>query len=310
MPQDYYKTLGVERRATSSEIRKAYKKLVREYHPDVRPDDKVAENKFKEIQEAYAVLSDSTKREQYDRFGHAFQDAGGNPFAGGGAGGFDLDDLLGGMFGGGGGRAGRGGFGGFGGQAGPRQRRAQPAKGQDLTAEIAIPFQLAIDGGQYELTINRGNEVERLNISIPPGVDTGSKIRLAGQGHAGQHGGPPGNLLVKVTVSAHPWFRREGKNVYVDVPLTPAEAVLGCRVDVPTLKEGIIVLTIPPGTSSGAKLRLREKGIADRKSGKRGDQFVVIKVEVPKEIDDETRDLYEQLRERDDCSLRDELWDV
>jgi curved DNA-binding protein len=302
MAEDYYKTLGVDRQASADAIRKAYKKLAREYHPDVKPGDKQAETKFKEIQDAYAVVGNEDERAKYDRFGHAYKQSGGNPFAGAGGGGggfgFDLNDIF--------GDVGGGGFGGFG--SGPRQRRARPAKGQDLTSTIQVPFQVAAEGGKYELTVNRGDKAERLTITIPPGVNTGSKIRLAGQGYPGQHSGPSGDLIVTVNAAPHPYFRRDRDNLLIDVPITPPEAALGTRIDIPTLTEGSVVLTIPPETSSGTKLRLKGKGVPNQKTKTRGDQYVVIKIEIPKGLCEDTKKLYEQLQAESSESPRDGLW--
>jgi DnaJ-class molecular chaperone len=262
---DYYETLGVSRSANQEEIRRAYKKLAREYHPDNKKDDPAAEQKFKEIQEANSVLSDPEKRAQYDRFGSAFQNAGagGQGFhwsssgPGGavdledifGGGGFDLGSLFGGMGGGGRGR---------------QQARPRPQAGQDVEMEIEIPFHVGVEGGPHGLPIRRQNgSVERLNVKVPAGVDTGSVIRLSGQGQPGQLGGPAGNLRLTVKVAPHPYFRREGNNILLDVPISPPEAVLGTKVEVPTVKEGNVTLTIPPGTSSGAKLRLSGLGAPD-----------------------------------------------
>lgn len=307
---DYYETLGVSRNASQEEIRKAYKKLAREYHPDNRPDDPAAEKKFKEIQEANSVLSDPEKRAQYDRFGSAFQNAG----AGGGGpqfhwstsgegGAVDLEDILGGgfdlgdLFGGG-----------FGGGA-RRQARPRPRAGQDVEMEIEIPFHVAVEGGQHTLPLRRENgNVERLNVKVPAGVDNGSVIRLAGQGHPGMQGGPPGNLRLTVKVSPHPYFKREGDKILLEVPITPSEAVLGTKVEVPTVKEGNVTVTIPPGTSSGAKLRLSGLGAPDPKTKKRGDQFVVVKIAVPKSLDEESKQLYQQLADRSSFSPRENLW--
>jgi len=308
---NYYKTLGVSREASDDEIRKAYKKLAREYHPDVKPGDKAAAEKFKQIQEAYAVLGDSEKREQYDRYGAAFQGGGrGRSWAAGpgGVGPIDLSDLFGGqfdlgdLFGGASGKQGPGGFGG----AGPQT--ASPQKGQDTQLEITVPFHVAAEGGNHNLQFQRDSKTERLNVKIPPGTGHGSVIRLAGQGHPGMMGGPSGDLLLRVYAAPHPYFRREGNNLLLDVPITPSEAVLGAKVEVPTLSEGNVTVTIPPGTASGAKLRLREKGVPDRKTKQRGDQFVVIKIVVPKDPDEQTRKLYEQLSESSTPSPRSELW--
>ena len=301
--RDFYEVLGVPRSASQDEIRKAYKKLARKFHPDVKPADPDAEKKFSEITEAYDVLSDEEKRKNFDQFGHGFRGGGGgggNPFQGfgGGSGGgaaFDLDDLLGGMFGGGG----RGGG-----------RRAQPRaqKGADAKADITIPFTMAVEGGDYSLNVQQGSKSERLTIKIPAGIDDGQTIRLAGQGGPGVGGGAPGDLLVTIQIAAHPWFRRDGSNLLVDVPLTPSEAALGAKIDVPTLTEGLVVLSVPPGTSSGARLRLRGKGVRHPKTGDRGDQFVVLKIVLPKELSEEARSLYQQLSELPTTDPRDGMW--
>ncbi len=305
---DYYETLGVSRTATQEEIRKAYKKLAREYHPDNRPDDPEAEKKFKEIQEANSVLSDPEKRAQYDRFGSAFQNAG----AGGGpqfhwtssgpGGAVDLEDILGGgidlgsLFGGmGGGRR--------------RQPQPRPQAGQDVETDIEIPFHVAVEGGEHSLPLRRENgHVERLTVKIPSGVDTGSVIRLSGQGHPGSHGGPAGDVRLTVKVAPHPYYRREGNNILIDVPITPPEAALGTKVEVPTVKEGNVTVTIPSGTSSGAKLRLAGLGAPDPKTKNRGDQLVVVKIVVPKKLDEAQRALYEQLADQSTFAPRENLW--
>lgn len=310
--RDYYEVLGLSRSASADEIKRAYRRLAKQYHPDANPDDSTAQQKFAEITEAYDVLSDSEKRKQYDQFGHNWSKVGGggrNPFQGfGGAGasGFDLDDILGGMFGGGGGNPFGGGGSPFGGAGGRRQARSQ--KGQNVEAEIRVPFQVGVNGGEHELTLRTGQKTDRLTVKIPAGIDDGGKIRLAGQGHAGAGGGAAGDVIVTVRISPHPWFRREGRNLVVEVPITPAEAALGAKVDVPTLSEGSVVLTVPPGTSSGAKLRLRGKGVRSHKTDDRGDQLVVIKVVVPKEITPEAQELYEKLKETETHDPRDGLW--
>jgi DnaJ-class molecular chaperone len=304
---DYYETLGVSRSASADEIKKAYRKLAKQHHPDANPDDAGAQKKFAEITEAYDVLSDDEKRKKYDQFGANWSKVGGgpgggrNPFEGfGGAGGtsFDLDDILGGMFGGGASP--------FGGGGGRRQARAQ--KGQNVEAEIRVPFQVGVEGGEHELSLNTGGKVQRIGVKIPPGIDDGGKIRLAGQGQPGHSGGSAGDVIVTVRISGHPWFRREGKNLVVDVPITPSEAALGAKVDVPTLMEGTVVMSIPPGTSGGAKLRLRGKGVRDRKTGDRGDQLVVVKVVVPKDLSDEAKELYRKLEEAAPQNPREGLW--
>ena len=301
--RDFYEVLGVSRSASTEEIRKAYKKLAKKFHPDVKPADPDAEKKFSEITEAYDVLSDDAKRKNYDQFGHAARGgaAGGNPFqgfGGGGGGSFDLDDILGGMFGGGGNPFGGGG------------RRGQPRtqKGQDAKAEITVPFIVAVEGGEHSVSLQNGTKSERLSVKIPAGIEDGQSIRLAGQGNPGSGGGPAGDLIVTVHIATHPWFRRDGQNLLVDVPISPSEAALGAKVDVPTLSEGTVVLTVPPGTSSGAKLRLRGKGVRNHKTGDRGDQFVVLKISVPKDLSEEAIALYEKLAELNPKNPRDGLW--
>lgn len=293
---DYYETLGVSKTATTDEIRKAHKRMSKKYHPDVNKDDKEAERKFKEVQEAYDVLSDDQKRKTYDQFGSAaFEQGGGFPGGtggfrwagpGGGAGAVDLESLFGGagfdpssLFGGG--ARGRG--------------RGRARKGEDAEITIDIPFTVACLGGGHEVSLNRAGTVERVSVKIPAGVDNGAVIRLAGQGEAGLGGGPAGDLRLVVRVAAHPWFRREGANLLVDVPVTFTEAALGGKVDVPTLEEGRVVVTVPPSTSSGAKLRLREKGVMDRTTGKRGDLFAVLKVVPPGPLTDKARELLREL---------------
>ena len=307
--EDYYQILGVSRSASNDEIKKAYRKLAREYHPDRRPDDKQAAEKFKKIQSAYDVLGDPEKKQKYDQYGAAFEQMGGGrggPGAGpidleqlcgggGAAGGFDFNDLFG------------GGAGGFGGGRGPRGAR-RPQKGQDIHSQITIPFQLAAEGGHYEITLHRGSRYERLDAKIPAGIHEGATIRLAGQGEPSLTGGPSGDLLVTVHIAPHPYFRREGANLILEVPITLAEAALGAKVDVPTLSEGEVTLTIPAGTSSGAKLRLKGKGLIDTKTRQKGDQMVQIKIVVPKALSPEARQLMEQFASLTSETPRAQLW--
>jgi DnaJ-class molecular chaperone len=308
---DYYKTLGVSKSATADEIRKAYKKLSKKYHPDANKE-KDAPERFKQVQEAYDVLQDPQKRKQYDQFGQVFPGANGphpqpfhwGPAGQGGAGPIDLGDLfgggpidleqiLGGAFGGGG--------------RGQSPRRGS-RRGEDVEVEVDIPFQIAVEGGNHDLHLDRGGKPERLSVKIPAGVDTGSVVRLAGQGHPGANGGPAGNLLVRIRVAPHPWFRREGNNLLLDLPVTIAEAALGSKVEVPTLSEGQVVVTIPPGTSSGAKLRLRGKGVVDRNTKERGDQFVVIKIVVPRTPAKRTVEILQELAKIEPQNPRKGLW--
>ena len=314
MPEtDYYKTLGVSRGASADEIRKAYKKSARQYHPDVKPGDKAAAEKFKQIQEAYSVLSDPETRDQYDRYGAAFQGAGrgrGGPtytWSGGpgGAGPIDLQDLFGGkvdfgdLF---------GGFGQGGGVGAGARQATRPVRGQDVKMEMTVPFQLAAEGGHHEIQLRRGAKTERLDVTVPSGVNNGSVIRLSGQGHPSPSGGPAGDLRLAVKVAPHPHFRRDGANLLLDLPVTPTEAALGEKIEVPTLSEGPVVVTIPPGTSSGTKLRLRDKGVLDQKTRRRGDQLVIVKIVVPKELSDRAKHLYRELGETLPQSPRAGLW--
>lgn len=302
--RDYYDILGISKSASADEIKKAYRTLSRKYHPDMAPDDKTADQKFKEVQEAYEVLRDDSKRQQYDQFGHSFQQAGpggGNYQQGGGGGPVDLDDL----FGGGGVDLGDLFGGAFrGGQRAP----ARPQKGESSRLQIEIPFHLAAVGGEYEVSLQKGGASERLTIKIPAGVNTGSVIRLSGQGSPGIHGGPAGDMLITIKVGNHPYFKRDGCNLILEVPINLAEAALGAKVDVPTLSEGEVTVTIPPGTSSGAKLRLRGKGIIDQKTKQPGDQICSIKITAPKDLSDEERTLYEQLQDLNHESPRSKAW--
>jgi DnaJ-class molecular chaperone len=280
MPRDYYEVLGVPRNSSEADIKKAYRKLARQHHPDRNPGDKQAEARFKEVQEAYDVLIDKTKREHYDRFGFAGPGFGGQgPFRaeGGGPGGFefqginpeDLESILG-AFGG-------GGFGDmFARQARGRGRTAR--RPESVEAEVVIPFLKAALGGTVSLSVDG----RAIDLRVPPGVEEGKKLRLAGQGPGG------GDLLVRIKIEPHPYFRREGNNVVLEVPVSVSEAILGAKVDVPTLDGTRLTVTVPAGTSSGARLRLRGKGIAG------GDQIIEIKIAVPKTPDKRSRELIEE----------------
>jgi len=308
--RDYYQVLGISRSASSDEIHSAYKSLSLKFHPDKNPDDARAAEQFKEVQEAYAALGDEETRAQYDRFGPAYKQArAAGAGAGGGSpgetpGGFDFSNLFGGGFE----------FGDlFGGGRATSREPARPRRGADIRAQIQIPFQVAARGGGHELPIRpdgEGGRIERITIKIPPGISSGEVLRLKGQGGT-VPGGPTGDVLVSVDVAPHPWFRRDGDNLLIEVPVTPVEAVLGARIEVPTLDEGPVMLTIPPGTSGGSRLRLKGKGVSNQKTGTPGDQLVLVQIVAPGELSDQQRELYQQLADSDAASNgspRKRLW--
>jgi DnaJ-class molecular chaperone len=323
MPErDYYEVLGVARDATPEAIKKAYRALARKYHPDVNPGDKTAEQHFKEVQQAYDILSDQEKRARYDRFGHAAFEgmAAAGPrtsasewtahFGEPGYETIDLSDLFGNLAGG----AGRGEPGGgglfedlLGRMRTGRGPRVRPA-GRGLEASITIPFLTAVQGGETSIQLERGGgKSENLLVKIPPGTDTGAKLRLKGKGEPGPKGLPPGDLTITVHVEPHPYFTREARNLVVELPIAVSEAILGAKVDVPTLS-GMKSLTIPPGSSSGRKLRLKEQGIPATAGKPAGDLYVVLKVVVPKAVDPASRRLIQEFAERNLSNPRAGLW--
>ncbi len=350
MPRDYYETLGVPKGANPDEIKSAFRKLARQYHPDVskEPD---AEEKFKEINEAYAVLSDEEKRAAYDRFGHAgVQGAGGVPDWTT----MDFSDILGDLFG-------SFGFGGIGGQT--RRSPNAPRRGADLQYRLNLSFEESIFGAEKEIEVTRdetcsrcrgngaepgtsasrcqtcggrgevrqsrqtilgsmvqvttcptcngrgetinspcrtcaGRGLERVTrrkvVPIPAGVDTGTQIRLAGEGQPGTHGAPPGNLYLVIQVAPHRYFRRRGDDVLLDLNVNIAQATLGDEVKVPTV-DGDSFLKIPAGTQPGRIIRMKNKGVPHLRGNGRGDQLVIINVDIPKSLTREQRDLIEKL---------------
>ncbi len=314
MADDYYKTLGVRRDASQDEIQKAYRNLARKYHPDVNPGAD-AKKKFQEVQTAFDVLNDPQKREMYDRYGSSFETMGGRGpgggtqwqwqpgggFSGQGVEDIDFGQFFGERFGAGGGggvdlgdifrqfrrgseRPRRGG-------AGGRRR------GADLQHEVQIPFTTSITGGEVQLTVQRQDaRTETISVKIPPGIEDGKKIRLRGQGEPAAAGGTPGDILLTVRIAPHPHFQRKGKDLNVRVPVTLGEAALGAKVDVPTPR-GTVALQVPPGTSSGTKLRIKGHGVAAG-SGTPGDLFAEIQIVIPKQFDDEARRMIQKLEER------------
>lgn len=354
--RDYYEVLGVSKNATDAEIKSAFRKLAKKYHPDVSTEENAAE-KFKECQEAYAVLSDPQKRKQYDQFGHAAF-SGGN----GGAGGFsnfdfgDMSDIFEDLFGG------LGGFGGFSNftSSGSRRSSNGPRTGNDVLYRMTIDFEDAVYGTKKDLKLDvvdicpdcdgkggfhpetcsacrgsgtitseqrtmfgsflskttcphcngTGTSFEKkcstcrgtgtikknktITITVPAGVDTENRLRVAGKGEAGANGGKPGDLYVEFTVRDHEFYVREEDDIYIDLPLTITEAVLGCKKDVPTLY-GNVTLSIPAGTQSEDKLRLRGKGVENVSTKKKGDMYVIAKVIIPEKVSRDQKKLFEQL---------------
>lgn len=350
--KDYYELLGVKREATEAEIKSAFRKLARQYHPDVNKDPE-AETKFKEYQEAYAVLGDQEKRKQYDQFGHSAFEGG---F--GGATDFDFSDIFSDLFGG------SFGFGdafGFGGQ---RKGRNRPYKGQDIIINMNITFLEAAYGAKKTINLDvdaecnkcqgqggtknktcpqchgsgtvtaeqrtflgtyltkttcsrcqgsgniyetvcshcqgRGTvkEKQELEVTIPAGIDTGIQLRIAGKGGAGGNKGPNGDLYIEFTVEAHPLFIRKGNDIYLELPLTITDAILGCKKDIETLA-GSVVLSIPAGTQNDSKFLLKGKGIVSLTAKRKGNMYVIAKVIIPDKLNRKQKDLIKSLANTD-----------
>lgn len=304
--KDFYQTLGIARTANEDEIKKAYRRLAKKYHPDVNKGDKQAEERFKEISEAYNVISDPEQRKKYDMFGAAGvgHDAG----PGAGPGGFrwqwkggqqpdfgegnmgDLGDLFSELFTMGGVRRGpssqawgRGG------------RREEAVNGHDTYSDVEITFEEAVSGMEQKISVKRGDRVEKLTVKIPAGVDNGSKVRISGKGQPGFGGGKSGDLYLHIHVKPHPIFWREDADVYSEIAITIYDAVLGNHVDVQTL-DGTARMKIPAGTSSGQKFRIAGKGAPVLgKKGKCGDQFVIVKIVPPKNLAGDAQKVFESL---------------
>ena len=297
MPRDPYEVLGVSKSATADEIQKAYRKLSKKHHPDRNPGDKQAEATYKEIQSANEVLSDPVKKSNFDQFGVA--GAGGFPGTGGGGGfpgGGNVDpamaeELFSSFFGGS-----RGGGGGpdlgdiFGGAG--RRKKARPRRAEPMESDVTVPFHVAALGGPVALDIGG----KRIDVRVPAGIEEGKKLRVPPEATGGTE------VLLRVRIEPHPYFRREGHDLYLDVPLSLAEALLGGKVEVPTLDGTRLDVKVPPGTSSGAKLRLRGKGIAG------GDQYLVFKIVVtPGALDDASRTLIEEFAKLNPKNPRDSV---
>jgi DnaJ-class molecular chaperone len=310
--RDFYDVLGVARNATEADIKRAYRKLAKQYHPDQNKGNKDAETRFKEVQEAYDVLSDKDKRARYDQFGHAGIDPrfGGGSWTASEGEGVDLSDFAD-IFnmGGGGGESpfGRGIFEQiFGGRVGggPRVRVHRPAR--DIEHEVPLTFEQAVRGTTLDLEIALDGSRQRIAVHVPAGVRDGQTIRVRGQGELGTRG-QAGDLHVICRVQPHAYFRREGDDIYLDVPVTISEAALGAKIDLPTI-DGVRTVTIPPGTPSGAKLRLAGLGAPNPKDGRRGDHYAVIKIVPPPRPTAEQRKLLEELRRSESFCPRDGLW--
>jgi curved DNA-binding protein len=302
--KDYYEVLGVKRDASDDEIKKAYRKLARKYHPDLNPGDKAAEDQFKQLQESYDVLSDPENRKLYDQYGESWRavksGAAAPPPPGWERGprstrrteGFDFGHFDFGSFGGGGGRgfdifeelfggAGRGGG-----------RRS--GRGADVEAELELSLEEAHRGGRRTLQLQAPDGPKTIEVNIPPGVRDGTTLRLAGQGGAGTNGNEPGDLYLHIRVRPHPLFSVHGDDLEIELPIAPWEAVLGTRVEVPTI-DGKVELTVPPGARNGQRLRLRGQGL-NKRNGGRGDEYVRLKIVVPREVSPEERRVYEELK--------------
>ncbi|MHB8842272.1 MAG: DnaJ C-terminal domain-containing protein [Candidatus Aquicultor sp.] len=285
--KDFYAVLGVGRKATQKEIKDAYRKLARKYHPDTNKGSKAeTEEKFKEISEAYEVLKDAKKRKEYDETGSFFNargPGGHSPNAGnfGGAGGFNGFPGFGGGF-----QAGNIGdiFDLFGGGMGA-QRANMRAKGQDITYTVHLSFDEALKEKTVQFLIDRAGNGSPVTetVKIPAGAADGSKIKFKGRGQAGQNGGPPGDLFIITKVAPHPFFKRNGGDILLDVPVTFVEAVLGASIEIPTV-DGTVSLKIPAGTQDGQVFRLRGKGAPRLKASGRGDMLATVTIEVPKEL--------------------------
>ena len=353
--KDYYEVLGIAKSASLADIKKAYRELAKKYHPDVSKESNAAE-KFKEVQEAYEILSDNQKRSQYDQFGHAAFDQNSQGFGGFGGGFEDINDILSSFF-----------TGSFGGSS---RRRSGPRKGSDRFMSLAIDFMDAVFGKEIEIPLEideqcsdcggsgaysrddiiscsnckgkgrvtsqqrtpfgifqqeticpscggSGKAIKKactkckgsgylhkkikVELKIPAGIQTGQQLRVAGKGEKGSEGGPNGDLFVEILVKNHKHFIRNGRNIHISVPISALDATLGCKIDVPTVY-GDVSLTIPEGTQPNTKFRLKGKGIKDLRSNNTGDQFVEVDIEIPKKLNREEKQLYQELKDKSKSS--------
>jgi curved DNA-binding protein len=308
MPKDYYELLGIKRTADEKEIKKAYRKLAHKYHPDRNQDDKGAEGRFKEISEAYAVLSDKEKRKAYDQFGHdrfrqtySTEDIFGSGnaediFSEFGLGG-DLFSIL---FGGKGGRGpfpGGGGGGRFeaGGRGAPFGGFGQPAKGNDINTKMTISFYESVKGGKREIRLDGANGEQRISVTIPAGIENGKKLRLKGKGGAGQSGMPPGDLYITIDIANDPNFSRKGSDVYVTAKVRLSTLLLGGHIDVKSL-DGDKSIPIAPCTDPSKKIRIKNAGAPKLKKGSKGDLYVTLLPQVPGRLDKDQKKAVEELR--------------
>ncbi len=303
--QDYYETLGVPRTATEDEIKKAFRKLARKHHPDVNPDDKTAEEKFKKLNEAYEVLSDAEKRKKYDRFGENWKTGqqftpppgyGAQPGGGGytysTGGGEDFSEFFQQFFGPG------MGFG----SSTQRRRPGFNTRGADIEAELPVSIEEAFHGSSKQFTIRRGDGTTKTyKVKIPERSWAGKQIKLAGQGETGTT--TPGDLLLSLVYHSHPYYDIENFDLYREIDIAPWEAVLGAKVPMETL-DGNVRLTIPVAAQNGLKLRLAKRGLY-RSDGSRGDLYAIVDIRVPEEVSDKERLLWEKLRDGSEFNPRD-----
>ncbi|MFZ3156977.1 MAG: DnaJ C-terminal domain-containing protein [Smithella sp.] len=315
MAEDYYQVLGVDKKATADDIKKAYRKLALKWHPDKNPNNKAAEEKFKKISEAYAVLSDDKKRGEYDQFGSAdqyrqqysqediFRDVNldeilrsfgfGGARAGGGRTTFrttrrgggardDYDDPFAGLFGGG--------------MGGGRQQYANmPQKGQDAEYNLSITLEESVFGADKKISFQLENRVEDISVKIPAGINSGKKLRLPGKGLSGYNGGPSGDLYLNINVLPHPIYARDGNDLYIEKTIKFTQAVVGTSIDVTTLDGSVKRLKISPGTQNNTKIRVKGYGVPGLKGAPKGDLYVKINVDVPKKLSDRQMKLVQQL---------------